>query len=485
MDRVQLRLTQIFFLVLVLCVARGPNAQGLSYDFYDKTCPNVEKIIHNVVSQKLLEAPVAAAGALRIFFHDCFVEGCDASVLIASRESNKAERDAEINLSLPGDGYDVFFRAKRALELQCPGFVSCADVMAIATRDLVNLVGGPRWEVKKGRRDGLISKASRVDGNLPQVNQTIPQLISLFKSKGLSTMDMVALSGGHTIGFSHCKEFMPRIYGYNSTFDIDPTMNQEYARTLRSPCPKKHLDPTVVALNDVTTPFIFDNAYYHNLKKGLGLLASDQMLLLDPLTRGYVDMMAADQQLFFNFFVESMIKLGQVRVKTGSDASSNTVKLERDAEINLSLSGNGFDLFFRATTAVESHCPRVVSCADVVAIVPRDTGSMGPTPSVPLNARSSCTESMATSNLTWTQPWTKTMLKNDAQNDPTALTLDNAYYRNHLQKVFGPKNSGLCEFNGQRSRCVLQSLHHSHDQVGYYKGQDRERGRDHARLWII
>jgi len=68
------------------------------------------------------------------------LKGCDASVLIASRESNKAERDAEINLSLPGDGYDVFFRAKRALELQCPGFVSCADVMAIATRDLVNLV---------------------------------------------------------------------------------------------------------------------------------------------------------------------------------------------------------------------------------------------------------------------------------------------------------------------------------------------------------
>jgi hypothetical protein len=49
------------------------------------------------------------------------------------------------------------------------------------------------------------------------------------------------------------------------------------------------------------------------------------------------------------------------------------------------------------------------------------------------------------------------MLKNYAQNDPTALTLDNAYYRN-LQKGFGPKNSGLCQFNGQRSRCVLQSL---------------------------
>lgn len=67
-------------------------------------------------------------------------QGCDASILIASTDNNTAERDAEINLSLPGDGYDVFFRAKRAVELQCPGVVSCADVMTITTRDLVNLV---------------------------------------------------------------------------------------------------------------------------------------------------------------------------------------------------------------------------------------------------------------------------------------------------------------------------------------------------------
>ncbi|KAJ4830635.1 hypothetical protein Tsubulata_036744 [Turnera subulata] len=312
----------LFFLVLVLvedpCRGRALNG-GLSYDFYDRTCPNVEKIIHNVVSQKLLEAPVTAAGALRIFFHDCFVEGCDASVLIASSESNKAERDAEINLSLPGDGYDVFFRAKRALELQCPDIVSCADVMAIATRDLVNLVGGPRWEVQKGRKDGLISRASRVPANIPLVNHTVSHLISLFKSKGLSVLDMVALSGGHTIGFSHCKEFMTRIYGYNKTFEIDPSMDQGYAHSLRDTCPKKHLDPTVVAVNDATTPFIFDNAYYHNLKKGLGLLATDQMLVLDPLTQGYVDMMATDQQIFFDYFAAAMIKLGQVGVKIGSD----------------------------------------------------------------------------------------------------------------------------------------------------------------------
>lgn len=61
-------------------------------------------------------------------------------MLIASNKMNRAERDAEINLSLSGDGYEVFFRAKRALELQCPGVVSCSDVMAVATRDLLHLV---------------------------------------------------------------------------------------------------------------------------------------------------------------------------------------------------------------------------------------------------------------------------------------------------------------------------------------------------------
>ncbi|KAG9441976.1 hypothetical protein H6P81_017830 [Aristolochia fimbriata] len=307
------------FLLAVSSVSSVAGASPLSYDFYKTSCPNAEKIIRTVTTQKQLEAPTTAAGALRIFFHDCFVDGCDASVLIASSESNKAERDAEINLSLPGDGFDVFFRAKRALELQCPGVVSCADVMAIATRDLVNLVGGPRWEVYKGRKDSLVSKASRVAGNLPLANQTVSELISLFRAKGLTVQDMVALSGGHTIGFSHCKEFMSRIYAYNKTFDIDPTMDGDFARSLRRPCPDKgrRLDPSVVAFNDVTTPVGFDNAYFRNLQKGLGLLATDQSLYAHHRTRGLVDAMAKEQSLFFGYFVAGMVKLGNLGVKTG------------------------------------------------------------------------------------------------------------------------------------------------------------------------
>ncbi|EEF41459.1 hypothetical protein RCOM_0808690 [Ricinus communis] len=104
---------------------------------------------------------------------------------------------------------------------------------------------------------------------------------------------------------------MPRIYGYNKTFDIDPTMDQQYAVSLRGSCRRKtHPDSTVVALNDVTTPFTFDNVYFRNLQKGLGLLSKDQMLAYHPLTRSNVNMMAEDQQIFFNYFAAAMIKLG-------------------------------------------------------------------------------------------------------------------------------------------------------------------------------
>ena len=54
--------------------AAASDVSGLSYGFYDKSCPNLEEIIQNVVFQKFKEAFNTAAGALRIFFHDCFVE---------------------------------------------------------------------------------------------------------------------------------------------------------------------------------------------------------------------------------------------------------------------------------------------------------------------------------------------------------------------------------------------------------------------------
>jgi len=67
------------------------------------------------------------------------LQGCDASVLISSPRGD-AERDADDNLSLAGDGFDTVDKAKQAVEAACPGVVSCADILALAARDVVLLV---------------------------------------------------------------------------------------------------------------------------------------------------------------------------------------------------------------------------------------------------------------------------------------------------------------------------------------------------------
>lgn len=59
--------------------------------------------------------------------------------MIASPNGD-AEKDSKDNLSLAGDGFDTVVKAKQAVEAQCPGVVSCADILAIATRDVVVLV---------------------------------------------------------------------------------------------------------------------------------------------------------------------------------------------------------------------------------------------------------------------------------------------------------------------------------------------------------
>ena len=245
------------------------------------------------------------------------VDGCDASILISSNAFNKAERDTDINLTLAGDGFDLITRAKTALELECPNIVSCADILVTATRDLITMVGGPNYPVRLGRKDSFVSKAKHVNGNIARPTMPLSQIISIFNSKKLSIQEMVALVGAHTIGFSHCKEFSHRIYNFNKTSMYDPAYNPKYAEGLRKLCANHTKDPAMAAFNDVRTPNKFDNMYFQNLQKGLGLLESDHALATDQRTKPYVDMYAANQNKFFQDFAKAMEKFSIYNVKTG------------------------------------------------------------------------------------------------------------------------------------------------------------------------
>lgn len=70
------------------------------------------------------------------------MQGCDASVMIASMGINTAEKDHSDNISLAGDGFDTVIKAKAAVDAvpQCTNKVSCADILAMAARDVVSLV---------------------------------------------------------------------------------------------------------------------------------------------------------------------------------------------------------------------------------------------------------------------------------------------------------------------------------------------------------
>lgn len=290
----------------------------LTAAYYDKTCPELKSIVANIISTKQIEDPTTAAATLRLFFHDCMVEGCDASLLISSNSFNIAERDADINIPLSGDSFDVITRAKTAIEIQCPNTVSCADILAIATRDLIVMVGGPFYEVRLGRKDGLISQASRVAGNLATSSMSVSEMISMFAAKGLTKKDLVALSGAHTIGFSHCNEFIDRLYNFSKTSDIDPTYNRRYAEALRKLCANYTTDIGMAAFNDVVTPGKFDNMYFMNLQRGLGLLSTDQALYADTRTKPLVDLYAQNQTAFFQDFADAMERVSVYNIKMGS-----------------------------------------------------------------------------------------------------------------------------------------------------------------------
>ncbi|XP_031473954.1 peroxidase 19-like [Nymphaea colorata] len=288
----------------------------LSVDFYSMSCPQLEQLVFSVTSQRFKEAPVSAPSTIRLFFHDCFVEGCDASILISGPGS---EREAVDNEDLAPEAFESVGTAKAVVESKCPGVVSCADILAIAARDFVFLAGGPKYPVKKGRRDGRASLASEVKNNLPRSNSTVDDLLKLFASKGLNKTDLVALSGAHTIGFAHCRQFVPRLYNYNHTNRPDPLIEPRLLKALQMLCPRTGGNTDVVAPCDVTTPFNFDNVYYKNLEANMSLLASDQALFLDPRTRGLVRMLGKHMVTFFDAFTQAMDKMGSIGIKLGNE----------------------------------------------------------------------------------------------------------------------------------------------------------------------
>ncbi|KAJ9177478.1 hypothetical protein P3X46_012694 [Hevea brasiliensis] len=289
--------------------------QGLQLGFYRQTCPNAESTIHDMVQQFISSDRTLAAPLLRLHFHDCFVRGCDGSVLLNSTSTNQAEKDAVPNQTLRG--FNVIDAIKSAVEKECPGVVSCADIVALAARDSVAMVGGPSWVVATGRRDGTVSRASEALAQIPSPFANINQLKQNFSAKGLSVKDLVVLSGAHTIGIGHCFVIINRLYNFTGKGDTDPSLDPAYAAQLKTIC--KPGDNTTVVAMDPGSSTLFDADYYNVVATRRGLFQSDAALLNDIQTRVYVTLQSSTNGITFaQDFAQSMVKLGNIGVLTGS-----------------------------------------------------------------------------------------------------------------------------------------------------------------------
>ncbi|PPD92713.1 hypothetical protein GOBAR_DD10345 [Gossypium barbadense] len=120
-----------------------------------------------------------------------------------------------------------------------------------------------------------------------------PHLKDIFYRMGLSGKDIVALSGGHTLGRAH-----PERSGFDG-----PWTNE---------------------------PLKFDNSYFVELLKGesegLLKLPTDIALMDDPEFREYVELYAKDEDAFFRDYAESHKRLSELGFDPSSSRSNSVAK---------------------------------------------------------------------------------------------------------------------------------------------------------------
>jgi peroxidase len=118
---------------LLCCVAHAE----LTKTFYSKSCHSVQDMVWAEMKLAVNKERRIGASLLRLFFHDCFVQGCDGSILL----DDGGEKSAGPNANSVR-GFDVIDTIKASVEAKCPGVVSCADILALAARSGTFLVHG-------------------------------------------------------------------------------------------------------------------------------------------------------------------------------------------------------------------------------------------------------------------------------------------------------------------------------------------------------
>ncbi|XP_061339535.1 peroxidase RIP1-like [Gastrolobium bilobum] len=304
----------LLVMVVTLVTLIIPTHAELTRNFYKRVCPKSLPVVRSIVEQAIIRERRIGASLLRLHFHDCFVNGCDGSVLLDDTSTFTGEKNAPPNKNSLR-GFEVVDEIKAAVDKACKrSVVSCADILAIAARDSIAILGGPQlsYKVLLGRRDARNASQDAANSNLPPPFLSFSQLLSNFIAHGLDLKDLVALSGGHTIGFAQCFTFRDRIYN-------DTNIDQSFAASLQNKCPQSSGDDNLTPFDP--TPATVDTTYYKELLHNRGLLHSDQELYKGSGSESdrLVELYSRKPFAFARDFKASMIKMGNMKPLTGNE----------------------------------------------------------------------------------------------------------------------------------------------------------------------
>ncbi|XP_061358409.1 putative Peroxidase 48 [Gastrolobium bilobum] len=319
------------------------DGSNLEYDFYRNNCPQAEDIVRSAVTRVYFDQRDVSPALLRLFFHDCFIQGCDASLLLDDINGDKnrsVEKQAVPNQTLKG--FDKIDLIKEEVEQACPGVVSCADILALAARDSVLLAGGPFYPVLTGRRDNHQSFFEEATDQIPRPDDSLTRTLHLFSLRGFNERETVSLLGGHNIGKIGCDFIHQRLYNFQGTGQPDPSIPLDFLSQMRLNCQdNKNISnsdefstfviskPMSVNSNigisymealssSVSSGAAFDTHYYQSLLKGRGLLFADQQLMAGEKTARLVSAYASDDGSTFRMdFARVMLKMSNLDVLTG------------------------------------------------------------------------------------------------------------------------------------------------------------------------
>ncbi|KAL8465865.1 hypothetical protein ACS0TY_035108 [Phlomoides rotata] len=312
--------------------AYGDNSinESLKYDYYRESCPLAEQIIRSTVQNLFNVQRDVAPALLRLFFHDCFIEGCDASVLLDPAPGIDSEKDSPPNQSLKG--FDAIDTIKSQLEVSCSGIVSCADTLTLAAREAVLLVGGPFYPLLTGRKDSTVSYKLNATNELPTPDDDHSKAINKFASRGFDERETVSLLGAHSTGTIHCRFMLNRLHNITGRNGPDPSIDADFLEVLRSKCNSNQspsspsATPSLPPSSSADDPGMrmdyegpgkgFGTVYYRSLLERKGLLFVDQQMTAGAVTNTWVEAFASDINLFHDDFGLSMIKLSNLKPLT-------------------------------------------------------------------------------------------------------------------------------------------------------------------------